>query len=173
MTSNFGDISGAKTAIYIVFSMFSMTDIVIALMMNYYLQKSRAATIVSTTASRLLGLMRIVLMSGLATSACSLFTLIAYVAWPKTLIFLGIHFLVPKLYINSLLAMLNYRQKQLEVNTSNAELQAPAVFQFASQSDEGPPTEMSVNFALSKIPDTCPFEEKLNRSKANPDYNSV
>ncbi|SJL15377.1 uncharacterized protein ARMOST_18872 [Armillaria ostoyae] len=173
MTSNFWDISGAKMAIYIVFSTFSATDLVIALMMYYYLQKSRAATSVSSTASRLLSLMRIVLMSGLATSACSLLTLITYIVWPNTLIFLGIKFVVPKLYINSLLAMLNYRRKQHEVDTSNAGRPAPAVFRIAPHSTEDSTPQTNIHFPLSKIQDVRPFEEKLDRSEGNPDYNPV
>ncbi|PBK84132.1 hypothetical protein ARMGADRAFT_1067436 [Armillaria gallica] len=144
---------------------FRAQDIVIALMMNYYLQKSRAATIVSTTPSRLLSLMRIVLMSGLVTSACSLFTLIAF------------RHINTHIYINSLLTVkvtdknprrrrgagvavrakevyswqasdrLNYRHKQLqEVNASNAGRQAPAVFWITPHSAEASTPETACAF---------------------------
>ncbi|PBK81074.1 hypothetical protein ARMGADRAFT_815273 [Armillaria gallica] len=105
MTPNFSAISDIKTSIYAVFSTVAATDFVIALMMCYYLHKSRTAMNVSTTACRVLNLMRLVIVSGLATSTCSLLTLISYIAWPESLIFLGIVFILPKLYVNSLLAM--------------------------------------------------------------------
>ncbi|KAK0207352.1 hypothetical protein IW262DRAFT_660602 [Armillaria fumosa] len=58
--------------------------------------------------------MRIVVISGLLTSTCSLLTLISYIVWPDTLIFLAIGtFILPKLYINSLLAMLNSRKSSM------------------------------------------------------------
>ncbi|KAG7443422.1 uncharacterized protein BT62DRAFT_331329 [Guyanagaster necrorhizus] len=48
------------------------------------------------------------------TSACSLLTLVSYIAWPDTLIFFAIGtFILPKLYINSLLAMLNSRKSSM------------------------------------------------------------
>ncbi|PBK65142.1 hypothetical protein ARMSODRAFT_444775 [Armillaria solidipes] len=104
-TPNFSDISNIKIYIHAVFSMVSATDILVALMMCYYLHKSRTAMNFPNMASRLLNLMRLIIVSGLATSACSLLTLISFVVWPDTLIFLGIVFILPKLYVNSLLAM--------------------------------------------------------------------
>ncbi|KAK0203239.1 hypothetical protein DFS33DRAFT_971272 [Desarmillaria ectypa] len=57
--------------------------------------------------------MRLAVVSGLVTSACSLLTLVAYIAWPNPLVFVAINFILPKLYINSLLAMLNSRQSSM------------------------------------------------------------
>ncbi|KAK0445925.1 hypothetical protein EV421DRAFT_300722 [Armillaria borealis] len=106
MNRNFSSISAIKTSIYTVFVTNTVTDCTISFMMCYYLHRSRAVVArFSTTASLLLDLMRLILVSGLATSACSLLALISYIVWPKTLIFLGIDFILPKLYINSLLAM--------------------------------------------------------------------
>ncbi|SJL16925.1 uncharacterized protein ARMOST_20457 [Armillaria ostoyae] len=95
MTPNFSAISDIKTSIYAIFSTVAATDFSIALMMCYYLHKSRAMNI-STTACRVLNLMRLVIVSGLATSTCSLLTLISYIVWPESLIFLGIVFILPK-----------------------------------------------------------------------------
>ncbi|KAK0457533.1 uncharacterized protein EV420DRAFT_1643863 [Desarmillaria tabescens] len=64
---SFFSISAMKTSIYTAFVTLATTDFVIAFMMCYYLHKSRAATNFSTTASLLLNLMRLVLVSGLAT----------------------------------------------------------------------------------------------------------
>ncbi|KAK0187543.1 hypothetical protein F5146DRAFT_1140969 [Armillaria mellea] len=92
--------------IYLYCSTIVVADLTIALMMCYYLHKSREAMDFSTTFTpMLLHLMRLILVSGLATSVCSLFTLIAFIMWPESLIFLGIDFIIPKLYINSLLTM--------------------------------------------------------------------
>ncbi|KAK0445952.1 hypothetical protein EV421DRAFT_1902302 [Armillaria borealis] len=132
-TPNFSAISDIKTSIYAVFSTVAATDFVIALMMCYYLHKSRAAMNVSTTACRVLNLMRLVIVSGLATSTCSLLTLISYIAWPESLIFLGIVFILPKLYVNSLLAMFNHRPKHQskKSNRGRGSYSTSAILQFA------------------------------------------
>ncbi|KAK0243648.1 hypothetical protein EDD85DRAFT_804720 [Armillaria nabsnona] len=96
ITPNLVDISIAKRSIYTFFSTIVITDFIIALMMCYYLHKSRGDTMFSSTAAIILRLTRLILVSGLATSACSLFALIAYIVWPETLIFLGIDFVLPK-----------------------------------------------------------------------------
>ncbi|PBK84119.1 hypothetical protein ARMGADRAFT_611014 [Armillaria gallica] len=101
ITSDFSDVSNITTEIHIVFATVAAADFVIALMMCYYLHKSRVATNFSTTASLLLGLIRLVVASGLITSACSLFTLISYIVWPETSIFLGIDFILPKRWCSS------------------------------------------------------------------------
>ncbi|KAK0243660.1 hypothetical protein EDD85DRAFT_944989 [Armillaria nabsnona] len=48
ITSNFSDVSNVTTEIHIIFVMMAATDFVIALMMCYYLHKSRVATNFST-----------------------------------------------------------------------------------------------------------------------------
>ncbi|PBK74121.1 hypothetical protein ARMSODRAFT_1014437 [Armillaria solidipes] len=108
---NLLSVSLIKQSIYIFCSTIAAADLIIAPMMCFYLHKSRRGTIFSTTTTLLLRLMRLVLISGLATSAISLSTLVAYIVWPESLIFVGIHFVLSKLYINSLLAMLNSRSK--------------------------------------------------------------
>ncbi|PBK81115.1 hypothetical protein ARMGADRAFT_1091659 [Armillaria gallica] len=67
ITRNFSNIAPIKTSIYTIFATIAATDFVIALMMCYYLHKSRVATKFSSTASLLLNLMRIIIVSGLAT----------------------------------------------------------------------------------------------------------
>ncbi|KAK0431979.1 hypothetical protein EV421DRAFT_128858 [Armillaria borealis] len=84
----------------------SAADFIIAGVMCFYLHKGRSMTTFSNTTKTIVKLMRIVVISGLLTSTCSLLTLISYIVWPDTLIFLAIGtFILPKLYINSLLAM--------------------------------------------------------------------
>ncbi|KAK0207372.1 hypothetical protein IW262DRAFT_663352 [Armillaria fumosa] len=115
--SSYLQISKIKTAIYVVFSTDVAADFFIAATMCYYLHKGREMTGFSSTTKVIVGLMRFAVMSGLTTSACSLFSLIAYIAWPNSLIFLAVHFTLPKLYINSLLAMLNARKAQRQDET--------------------------------------------------------
>ncbi|PBK74281.1 hypothetical protein ARMSODRAFT_581561 [Armillaria solidipes] len=93
------------------FATLVLSDFIIAIWMCYYLYRSKAATGFSTTTSMLLGLMRLILVSGLATSLCSLLVLIVYTTLPFSLVFLAVDFILPKLYINSFLAMLNRRQE--------------------------------------------------------------
>ncbi|KAK0184983.1 hypothetical protein F5146DRAFT_210875 [Armillaria mellea] len=59
--------------------------------------------------------MRLVIMSGATTSVCSLLVLLSVIAWPDSLIFLAFSMIISKLYLNSLLAMLNYRKIPLEL----------------------------------------------------------
>ncbi|KAK0238303.1 hypothetical protein EDD85DRAFT_503855 [Armillaria nabsnona] len=112
--SSFLDISNIRPCIYTVFSTMSAADFIIAGVMCFYLHKGRSMTTFSATTKTIVKLMRIVVISGLLTSTCSLFTLISYIVWSDSLIFLAIGtFILPKLYINSLLAMLNSRKSSL------------------------------------------------------------
>ncbi|KAK0220665.1 hypothetical protein IW262DRAFT_1041830 [Armillaria fumosa] len=115
--SSYLQISKIKTAVYVVFSTDVAADFFIAATMCYYLHKGREMTGFSSTTKVIVGLMRFAVMSGLITSACLLFSLIAYIAWPNSLIFLAVHFTLPKLHINSLLAMLNARKAQRQDET--------------------------------------------------------
>ncbi|KAK0497560.1 hypothetical protein EDD18DRAFT_1162837 [Armillaria luteobubalina] len=112
--SSFLDVSNIRPCIYTVFSTMTVADFIIAGVMCFYLHKGRSMTTFSSTTKTIVKLMRIVVISGLLTSTCSLLTLISYIVWPDTLIFLTIGtFILPKLYINSLLAMLNSRKSSM------------------------------------------------------------
>ncbi|PBK63024.1 hypothetical protein ARMSODRAFT_963556 [Armillaria solidipes] len=149
-TANFTSITYTGFPVYIFFSTIVVADLLIALMMCYYLHQSRAAMNHSTTTTFLVRLMRLILVSGLATSACSLLTLIAYIVWRDSLIFLGIDFILPKLYVNSLLAMFNYRHKHRS-NKSTEERgghSISATLQFAPHSSEDSTAETNINIPL-------------------------
>ncbi|PBK66825.1 hypothetical protein ARMSODRAFT_346511 [Armillaria solidipes] len=103
------EISAIKVSIYAVFSTMAGADFIIAGTMCVYLHKGRSMTSFSSTTNIIKGLMRLVVISGILTSACSLFTVVAYAGWPNTLTFIAIDLVLPKLYINSLLTMLNSR----------------------------------------------------------------
>ncbi|KAK0445944.1 hypothetical protein EV421DRAFT_1902295 [Armillaria borealis] len=144
IASNLAAISIAKRSIYTFFSTIAITDFIIALMMFYYLHKSRRDTMFSSTAAVILRLTRLILVSGLATSACSLLALIAYIVWPESLIFLAIDFVLPKLYVNSLLAMLNYRRKHVSNKSvvERAGHTTPTMLKIAPHISEGNSEEM-------------------------------
>ncbi|KAK0184958.1 hypothetical protein F5146DRAFT_1072814 [Armillaria mellea] len=155
--SSFFDIPTISTSIYIVFSTLAGADFFIATTMCYYLHKGRSMTGFSGTLKIIVGLMRLVVISGLATSACSLFTLVAYIAWPDSLIFLAVDFILPKLYINSLLAMLNARNAQMREGAQRP-VDGPKFFRFvphASKSGPSDSAETSVDIAVSEMNRGC------------------
>ncbi|SJL15324.1 uncharacterized protein ARMOST_18817 [Armillaria ostoyae] len=158
IAQNIASAASLKTSIYIFFSTIAITDLLIAIPMCYYLHKSRTIILVPSTATVLLRLMRLVLMSGLATSACSLLTLITYIMWPESLVFLGIHFVLSKLYINSLLAMLNSRSKHRSMSQSTEDEvnSLPTVLRVTPLSSEGDVSETNISI---------PLPDKLSLSK--------
>ncbi|KAK0187496.1 hypothetical protein F5146DRAFT_1206263 [Armillaria mellea] len=105
-------------------------DFLISFAICYYLHKSRSVSeFTSSTNSRLLVLMWFVLISGLATSTCSTIVLITFIVLPNTLVFLGVKFLLTKLYINSLLSMLNAQNRLQGANSGcGAALSGPTSF---------------------------------------------
>ncbi|PBK59120.1 hypothetical protein ARMSODRAFT_1009864 [Armillaria solidipes] len=165
-TPNLASASSMKTSVHVFFSTIAVADLIIAIPMFYYLHKSRAIILVPSTATVLLCLMRLVVMSGLATSACSLLTLISYIAWRKSLAFLGINFVLSKLYINSLLAMLNSRSEhhstkkamESEVNSLDAGI--------APHSPESDISETNISIPL---PDIRSVNNKLGPSREDLD----
>ncbi|PBK64472.1 hypothetical protein ARMSODRAFT_961977 [Armillaria solidipes] len=136
--SDFKALPGVEVSISIITAIPVFSDFVIALSMCYYLHKSRQASGFSKTSDMLLGMMRLGVISGLATSTCSLLILITYLAWPNTLIFSSIDLILPKLYINSLLAMLNSRK----VRTNSALSESKVVALTYPSHDSG--TELEV-----------------------------
>ncbi|PBK91967.1 hypothetical protein ARMGADRAFT_1166122 [Armillaria gallica] len=156
--SSFFDIPTISTSIYIVFSTLAGADFFIAATMCYYLHKGRSMTGFSGTLKIIVGLMRLVVISGLATSACSLFTLVAYIAWPNSLIFIAVDFILPKLYINSLLAMLNARNAQMRGGSRESPVDELKVLRFAHHTTRSGPSnsaETSVDIALFEMERNC------------------
>ncbi|KAK0218301.1 hypothetical protein EDD85DRAFT_358030 [Armillaria nabsnona] len=147
------------------FTTLALSDLIIAIWMCYYLYQSKAAANFSTMASMLLGLMRLILVSGLATSACSLLVLITYAAARDALFYLAIDFILPKLYINSFLAMLNRRQEH-QANKSPTQyeghLNPPVVL--ITQTTENSVEETNINIPLKEMQHVHSSDE-LDRSK--------
>ncbi|KAK0434286.1 hypothetical protein EV421DRAFT_1343320 [Armillaria borealis] len=147
------------------FATLALSDFVIAIWMCYYLYQSKAAASFSTMANMLLGLMRLILVSGLATSACSLLVLITYAAARDALFYLAIDFILPKLYINSFLAMLNRRQEH-QANKSPTQYEGhlnPPVVRI-TQTTENSIEETNINIPLKEMQRVHSSDE-LDQSK--------
>ncbi|KAK0202256.1 hypothetical protein DFS33DRAFT_1386553 [Desarmillaria ectypa] len=127
--TTFAGLASMKWTVDGAFATSTGIDFFISFAMCYYLHKSRSMSDFSSTNSRLLALMWFVLISGLATSACSTVALVTFIVLPNTLVFLGVEFLLTKLYVNSLLSMLNARKRIQGINTgSSAALSEPTSF---------------------------------------------
>jgi len=111
----FAELEKISWVVYVSFSSSTAIDIVIAMAMCFYLIKSKSGF--AGTNNKIIAIIRMTLISGCLTTACSLAALISFAALPGTLIFLGIEFLLTKLYINSFLAMLNARQSVRDKDT--------------------------------------------------------
>lgn len=149
---NIASVSVTKRSVYVYCSTIAVTDFIIALPMCYYLHKSREVTKFTSTAELLLRLMRLILVSGLATSACSLLTLIAFIAWPESLIFLGIHFVLSKLYVNSILAMFNFRPMRKSADPTLGHSRVPAVLRITAHTTaENSTADTNISIPLAEI----------------------
>ncbi|KAK0448409.1 uncharacterized protein EV420DRAFT_1711647 [Desarmillaria tabescens] len=152
-------ISIIKRSIYTFFSVIAATDFIIALMMCYYLHKVREDTQFSSTSAVTVTLI-----------ACSLLALIAYIVWPKSLIFLGIDFALPKFYVNSLLAMLNYWPKcpSTQFVAERSKHSIPTIVRITLHTSEGDTQETSflqdIGIPLSEIWVSHSFNHKSAHS---------
>jgi len=93
---------------YAAFGSAVAVDSMLAVAIIYYLRRSRGEF--ESTNNRIEKLVFWTLSTGIVTSVCSLAALITYIVFPDKLYFLAIEFLLTKLYMNSLLAMLNARK---------------------------------------------------------------
>ncbi|KAK0457284.1 uncharacterized protein EV420DRAFT_1549971 [Desarmillaria tabescens] len=112
--SSLSDILTNRISIYTAFATMVGADFAISGAMCFYLNKGRTMTSFSSTTKIIVRLMRVVVISGMLTGVFSLLTLVAYIGWSKTFIFMALGTsILPKLYINSLLAMLNSRESSM------------------------------------------------------------
>ncbi|KAI5120193.1 hypothetical protein M0805_002659 [Coniferiporia weirii] len=86
-----------------------VADISVAVSLCYFLAKNKTGF--KTTDKKITVLIAYVINTGLLTSVCALCCFITYAAMHDNYVFLGIYFILPKLYYNSFLATLNARQK--------------------------------------------------------------
>ncbi|KAJ8597643.1 hypothetical protein M405DRAFT_723912 [Rhizopogon salebrosus TDB-379] len=91
-------------------SLSAFVDIMITTSLCYFLHKNRTM-IAKLTIHMLDTLTFWTIQNGSITCAAAIASLLAWIGMPQNRIFLGLHFVVAKLYANSLLATLNARQK--------------------------------------------------------------
>ncbi|KAF8878227.1 hypothetical protein BD779DRAFT_1555181 [Infundibulicybe gibba] len=159
--SSFDDLNSMSWAIYASFAMPTIVDFVIAATICYYLQTNRSGF--SEANSRIVVVMRYVLISGFATSVCSTVALITYSAMPRNLVFLGIEFLLTKLYVNSFLAMLNARRSLRRKDTTNASTASRMVNLRLTGTAAG----------SHDTPDDSPKEPSFEYHRSNPDQSEI
>ncbi|KAG1724661.1 hypothetical protein EDB19DRAFT_1915414 [Suillus lakei] len=101
----FADLLRTEWATYMALGTTAFIDIVIALSLCYLLATARTGF--SSTDSLITKLMAYIINTGGLTSICSMIAMITCAVMPKNFIFLGVEFLLAKLYVNSFLALLN------------------------------------------------------------------
>ncbi|KAJ7473599.1 hypothetical protein B0H11DRAFT_2036491 [Mycena galericulata] len=90
-------------------------DIIITAWLCYFLQKMRRRTASTLMANVVNTLTLYTLENGLLTCLTTTASLICWLAMPNNLVFLGLHFIIGKLYANSLLISLNTRKELREM----------------------------------------------------------
>ncbi|KIK33518.1 hypothetical protein CY34DRAFT_18316 [Suillus luteus UH-Slu-Lm8-n1] len=103
----FQDMIAIEWTAYLALSSMAFGDILIVSSLCYLLATSRTGF--SSTGSFITKLMGYIISTGCLTSACSMIAVITCVVMPKNFIFLGLEFLVTKLYVNSFMALMNAR----------------------------------------------------------------
>ncbi|KAJ7352154.1 hypothetical protein DFH08DRAFT_858037 [Mycena albidolilacea] len=141
----------------------SAADLIIAASLSYYLLKSRTG--IKTTDSVVNKLILYAMNTGLLTGICVLIDMICFLTMPKNLIHIAFNLVVGKLYTNSLLATLNFRDtirkgaKEVHTFSLNAM-----------------PTDTTANFKFRAAPgtETTPsMDRTLNISTDNGGYEST
>ncbi|KAG2071896.1 hypothetical protein BDR04DRAFT_478233 [Suillus decipiens] len=138
----FSDLIKIEWATFMALGAITFVDFIIASSLCYLLATSRTGF--SSTDSMITKLMAYVINTGCLTSLCSMSAMITCAVMPRNFVFLGIEFLVAKLYINSFLALLNaryYLQPVTEINHSSEVLVHHGIYRpelniMASQDEE-------------------------------------
>ncbi|KAJ7212546.1 hypothetical protein GGX14DRAFT_84842 [Mycena pura] len=139
-------------------------DIIITCWLCYFLRRMRGRT-ASTTMAHVVDVLTLyTLENGLLTGLTVTASLICWVAMPNNLVFLGLHFVIGKLYANSFLISLNTRKALRDMRLSKNEwdpqvpvfspddLSAPH-FLSSSRSPYGlPAVSMTVRPRKSRVP---------------------
>ncbi|KIM38403.1 hypothetical protein M413DRAFT_245692 [Hebeloma cylindrosporum] len=105
---SFEDLNGIRPIICASFILVTAVDVMITCAMCFALNESRSSFV--GTNNKVIMIMRYVLVTGSLTSACSLASLITYIIMPNNLVFMGVGFILPNLYVNSYISLLNARK---------------------------------------------------------------
>ncbi|KAJ7155718.1 hypothetical protein C8R46DRAFT_991043 [Mycena filopes] len=110
-------------------SLSASVDIIITAWLCYFLQKMRRRTASTPMAQVVDTITLYTLENGFLTCVTTTASLICWLAMPDNLVFLGLHFVIGKLYANSLLISLNTRKELREMrwNTDKAGQWDPSV----------------------------------------------
>ncbi|KIM42364.1 hypothetical protein M413DRAFT_444788 [Hebeloma cylindrosporum] len=158
LTERWDQVAKFHWVLFTSFILATLIDFVIATTLCYYLNKSRS--IFSETNNRLLKIIHYVLACGFLTSACSLGALISVATMPKTLVFIGIDFLLPRMYMFSYMSMLNARKTTSEKDTSSFNVTG-ALNQFRSGNsgwaDQKPTVTMDTEIISEHDQDSIPL----------------
>lgn len=100
----------ASLALYVV------TDLLVALLLCYFLHSSRTG--IKRTDTLINRLMVYAVHNGLITSVADIFVIAFNIAYPKNLVYLAVYQVVANLYSNSFLATLNARRPTKPVNNN-------------------------------------------------------
>ncbi|KAG2117407.1 hypothetical protein BD769DRAFT_1641961 [Suillus cothurnatus] len=103
----FKNLVGIEWSTYLSLGAATFVDFLIASSLCYLLATSRTGF--SSTDSFITKLVGYTISTGCLTSICSMSIIITCTVMPKTFIFIGLQFLVTKLYVNSFIAFLNAR----------------------------------------------------------------
>ncbi|KAG2755482.1 hypothetical protein P692DRAFT_20767703, partial [Suillus brevipes Sb2] len=117
-------------------SLSAFVDIMITAIMCYFLRKNR--TIVTSTIRIIDTLTFWTIRNGSITSAAAIASLICWLVMPDNRTFLGLHFVIAKLYANSLLATLNARQQIRNGKQHNSSSDRPLPIVFSEDWENAP-----------------------------------
>lgn len=99
-----------KPQVTALFSIGAGSDVIIALLMCYYLRKQNSNSTFARTHSIISLLIKYTVTTGLATSALAVACLITFFAVPESFVFIAMHLSLGRMYTNALLATLNSRR---------------------------------------------------------------
>ncbi|KAJ7645010.1 hypothetical protein B0H17DRAFT_458712 [Mycena rosella] len=102
-------------------SLSASVDILITACLCYFLQKIRRRTASTTMAHVVDTITLYTLENGSLTCLTTTASLVCWLTMPNNLVFLGLHFVISKLYANSLLISLNTRKELREMRWKKSE----------------------------------------------------
>jgi len=124
----------------------AFVDIMITAFLCYFLRKNRPSF---TDTMRIIDTLTFwTIQNGSITCAATIATLVCWMTMPSNRIFLGLHFVVAKLYANSFLATLNARKQIWNGNQYTPSSNRPMPVVFLGESEHGPDSSISQQESL-------------------------
>ncbi|KAG1902621.1 uncharacterized protein F5891DRAFT_1215017 [Suillus fuscotomentosus] len=124
----------------------AFVDIMITAFLCYFLRKNRPSF---TDTMRIIDTLTFwTIQNGSITCAATIATLVCWMTMPSNRIFLGLHFVVAKLYANSFLATLNARKQIWNGKQYTPSSNRPMPVVFLGESEHGPDSSISQQESL-------------------------